>query len=188
VCSLQTSKPLIDIAFGLSQLSGNAQLLNKMLQRFAAEYEHSSTSVGALLAQENYAEAKIQIHTAKGITGNLGLVALFEHCKILEVQIKEEKVDAEVLQEYATLVHDTCAQIHKLEHSNTQSVNSTSATGNKNEASARLVEILNKQEFIDDTLLRELVDELALSNNDKQTFIALVEALNYEQALAMLPS
>jgi HPt (histidine-containing phosphotransfer) domain-containing protein len=182
---LQTSKPLLDIAFALSQLSGNAQLLNKMLKRFASEYENSAVSVSALIAQDNYAEAKIQIHTAKGITGNLGLIALFEHCKALELQIKEQEVDAEVLELYANLVRDTCAQIHALDYSNTDT---TTSIGDSSEASARLAEMLNKQEFIDDALLKDLVSQLTLSHNDKQTLIASVEALNYEQALAMLPS
>jgi HPt (histidine-containing phosphotransfer) domain-containing protein len=172
---------LLDITFGLSQLSGNAQLLNKMLLRFASEYRDSPQKVEALLESDDYDGAKMLIHTAKGITGNLGLVALFDHCKVLELHIKAQAVDAELVKHYRQLVEDTCAQIHALD------VDNTGAQSQQNtDASAQLVEMLKRQEFIDEGLLRKLVSELNLSDSEKQTLIVLVEALRYDQALNML--
>jgi HPt (histidine-containing phosphotransfer) domain-containing protein len=178
---LQTSKPLLDITFGLSQLSGNAQLLNKMLLRFASEYRDSPQKVEALLESDDYNGAKMLIHTAKGITGNLGLVALFDHCKVLELHIKAQAVDAELVEHYRLLVEDTCAQIHVLD------VDNTGAKPHQNtNANAQLVEMLKRQEFIDQSLVRKLVSDLHLSDSEKQTIIALIEALRYDQALSML--
>ena len=182
-CALQPSKPLLDITFGLSQLSGNAQLLNKMLLRFANEYVDSPAKVEALLESGDYAGAKILIHTAKGITGNLGLVALFEYCKVFELHIKAQEVDDELLQNYRHLINGTCEQIHALDLENTAVKTGLETTGN---ASAQLAEMLKRQEFIDESLLNKLVNELHLNDTEKQTIIALIEALHYEQALSML--
>lgn len=182
MCNLQTSKPLLDITFGLSQLSGNAQLLNKMLLRFASEYADSPQKVEDLLESGDYDGAKMLIHTAKGITGNLGLVALFEHCKALESQIKAQAVDDELLQHYRILVDDTLAQIHASELDKPAGIQS----GQNADASAQLADMLKRQEFIDETLLRKLVSELHFSESEKQTLIVLIEALRYDQALSML--
>lgn len=59
-------------------------------------------------------------------------------------------------------------------------------SGQNADASAQLADMLKRQEFIDETLLRKLVSELHFSESEKQTLIVLIEALRYDQALSML--
>lgn len=182
---MQEQKPLVDIQFGLSQLGGNAELLNKMLVKFKDQFEHKAELVSNYLRDGNYDAAKMEIHTAKGITGNLGLTALYQCCKIFDAQLKQKLTDAHTLEEFTRLIDDTCAAIDTHSMGLSPKV-STSRPQRIDNAKPTLMRLLSSREFIDDEKMHSLVSSLELSESNKAQLIELIEQLQYEQAIAIL--
>ncbi|WP_395342192.1 Hpt domain-containing protein [Ningiella sp. W23] len=179
---MQQTLPLVDLSFGLSQLSGNSELLHKMLHKFKAEFADSPTEVREHLANNRHHEAKMRVHTAKGITGNLGLTALFQCCKTLDAQIKHESVDADMVDEFERLMVATCSAISEQHFDSEVNANVEYIDG----AKVQLETLLKRQEFIDDDLLNNLVGSLDMHDAAKAQFIEYVEKLQYDKAIDML--
>ncbi|WP_371192825.1 Hpt domain-containing protein [Glaciecola sp. SC05] len=182
---MDEQKPLVDLDFGLSQLGGNAELLNKMLIKFKEQFKDTPAQVTQQLKDGDYDAAKMRIHTAKGITGNLGLRALFDCCKAFDAKLKQRQAAPEILEQFTKLMHDTCLAIDA--HSQLVAPGAAADQANHlEEAKPQLIELLSRHEFIDDGLLRDLVGSIDMSDEEKDVLIDLIEQLQYEKAIMML--
>ncbi|MFC4699827.1 hypothetical protein ACFO4O_06635 [Glaciecola siphonariae] len=188
---MSETKPLVDYDFGLSQLGGNAELLNKMLGKFKGEFREAPQYVKQQMQEGNFDQAKMKVHTTKGITGNLGLLALFECSKTLDAQLKQAIASDDTIAEFESITQATCERIDELiSASKNDSGQSDTAKQHKHvdDAKQKLLELLERHEFIDDSLLRDLMGSLNMSDADKTQIVDLIEQLQYEQAASMLNS
>lgn len=178
-------KPLIDLEFGLSQLGGNAELLDRMLGKFKDQFQDIPSLVTQQLRDGDYESAKLRIHTAKGITGNLGLSALFDCCKLFDAQLKQKQADPDTVLQFEELMRDTCLEIDRLK-SGAMPEQSLNEHKHIEDAKPQLVALLSRHEFIDDSLLRDLVESIAMKPEEADLLIDMVEQLQYEKAISML--
>jgi HPt (histidine-containing phosphotransfer) domain-containing protein len=181
---VRNNLPLVDYEFGLSQLGGNAQLLNKMLGKFKAEFASVPAYIKNKVNEGDLDAAKMKVHTAKGITGNLGLRALFENSKALEAELKQGNSAQALMQEFAELMQASCNEIDICIAGISTPEQSTPHT--IVDAKEKLRKLLSRHEFIDDGLLRDLIASIDMSEDDKKQLIEMIEQLQYEQALAMI--
>nr|WP_136249823.1 Hpt domain-containing protein [Ningiella ruwaisensis] len=179
-------RPLLDLGFGLSQLGGNEKLLMRMLGKFRDEFEHMPSEVKSALDKGDLEDAKIKVHTTKGITGNLGLMALFDVSKELDRQIKAEDIEDETLNAFELTMSQTCEAIDKQDDKEVDT--QLHARTHIADAKTQLLDKLARHEFIDDTLLHNLVSSLDISKEQQASLINLVEELQYDEASELVKS
>jgi PAS domain S-box-containing protein len=76
--------PGINVELGVSKLAGNHTLFRQLLLKFRQRNRHAEELITEYIAAEKFDEAISQIHTIKGVAGNLGAEQLFHHAKKLE--------------------------------------------------------------------------------------------------------
>ena len=180
--------PLIDTTFGLSQLSGNVELYTKMLGKFTQEYQNTSQQLINLLQNEDIQSAKRIVHTAKGITGNLGLMALYESSNAIDAQLKNLKYEPAVLTEFTDTLEATLTAIDELSLSMENDVVATSLPQQEDSVIAELTALVQRQEFVDSAYLLTLLEQTNLSEANKLAFIAAVEEMRFDDATRILES
>lgn len=74
----QTALPIFDSEAALNRLRIRPDRFLKLVDYFVHDYDAFAESWLLLLQQENWGEAKLQIHSLKGVAGNLGMQALYE--------------------------------------------------------------------------------------------------------------
>ena len=82
--------PGIDSAKGLRNIGGKKDSYFKVLQGFKERYAGFKDELKAVMAESGPEQALIIIHSLKGISGNIGAVKLYEFCRILEGDLREE--------------------------------------------------------------------------------------------------
>jgi HPt (histidine-containing phosphotransfer) domain-containing protein len=189
---MSNTQNLVDIEFALSQLSGNSDLLSRMLIKFSDEFNSVPNKVIQALKLNDLQEAKLQVHTTKGLSGNLGLMALYDCSKKLDLQVRAGKVDDALLQSFADIMENTCEYIKNIdiEAKEPQSFSSSDEpivdNFENNTGKHTFLERLKHNEFIDDESLFTYINALSLSEEQKQTLKGLVEELQYTKAIDMI--
>lgn len=87
----------INVNSALKKLSGNEDLLNKLVEMFSKDHINDGKKITELVKENNYHEARSIAHTLKGVSGSIGMMKIFTHASALESAIKEknyEHVDA----------------------------------------------------------------------------------------------
>lgn len=102
---------IFDTDFAISQLNGNHDLLCCLLNKFIDDYRDTYNTVNGLVAEQNYAEATMLVHTVKGITGNLGMKALHEESNTLEQACKSGNVEPAQMTSFSQCLNDTISAI-----------------------------------------------------------------------------
>lgn len=74
----------IDTQTALSRVGNNLELYTSLLKRFFDEYKDLTTRVKNSLGLKNDTDAKRDVHSAKGVSSNLGIEKYEEHMKLLE--------------------------------------------------------------------------------------------------------
>ena len=177
---------LVDIDFALSQLAGNTDLLSRMLTRFEQEFSSVPLEVNTLIDAGDLQQAKMKVHTTKGISGNLGLMALFECSKVLDEQLRGETIDTEQLALFASLMRDTCTFVSTLNL--TRNAPPEFTPDNNNDFISEFIERLERHEFIDDATLHKYINSLNVDDASKRNLVSLVEELQYSEAIKIIKS
>ena len=189
---MDKSTTLVDLEFGMSQLSGNKKLLFTLLGKFTDEYRLLDANLQALMEKEQYDDAYSLMHTLKGVTGNLGLFALHNDSKQIESAIRNEQQLPGNYPQFVVLLNDTVAEVDSLTAEPAASEAQTNAKDNvTNNAAAeraekQLVAALKASEFISQTTLDEWLNAMNLSDEKREAIIEAVDELDYEEALATL--
>ncbi|WP_334027164.1 Hpt domain-containing protein [Alteromonas sp. P256] len=197
---MDKSTTLVDLEFGMSQLSGNKKLLFTLLGKFTDEYRLLDANLQALMEKEQYDDAYSLMHTLKGVTGNLGLFALHNDSKQIESAIRNEQQLPGNYSRFVVLLNDTVAEVDSLTAEPAASEAQTNATYNvtsnvtnnvTNNAAAdraekQLVAALKASEFISQTTLDEWLNAMNLSDEKREAVIEAVDELDYEEALSTL--
>jgi len=183
---MTNSQNLVDLEFATSQLGGNKELLNRMLGKFTDEFASVPALVEKLIAENNVKDAKLKVHTTKGLSGNLGLTALFECTKKLDQQLREGEVDQAQLSAFSQIMLDTCEFIESIEGATSNVEYKPSNESQNTQYKGVFLERLKHNEFIDDDTLHTYVDSLSLDPREKQELKTLVEELQYADAITIL--
>lgn len=182
---MSKAKPLVDVHFAIAQLSGNSDLLKRMFFKFSAEFSKVPEEINTLLAAGEIKAAKMKVHTTKGLSGNLGMLALFECSKQLDQQMREGNTSQETLDRFADLMLKTCDLINTIDLDVKEPATFSNDKVN-NDNKAVFLQRLQHNEFIDDDTLHQYVDSLAMSNYQKQDLMTLVEELQYKKVIGII--
>ncbi len=88
--------PGLDTALGLSRMLGKKPLYLAMLRRYAAGQKDVVAQVRQALATGDTATAERLAHTLKGVSGNVGAVAVQDRAGALELAIRDGQAPAEI--------------------------------------------------------------------------------------------
>jgi HPt (histidine-containing phosphotransfer) domain-containing protein len=185
---MSTNLPILNYEFALNQLGGNEALLIKMLGRFTSEFADVGVEVSALVAENNFDSAKMKVHTVKGISGNLGLQALFNSASYLDAELRVGKAEQSVLNDFSQLVITTCSEIKKIDSEESESGERdlTSSPLSLQNSKEELIKRLQRNEFIDDETLNDLINGLQTTEAEAQSLTQLIEELQYPQAIEII--
>ena len=190
---MDKSTTLVDIEFGLSQLSGNKKLLFTLLGKFTDEYRTLDTDLQGLVESQQYDDAYSLIHTLKGVTGNLGLFALHNASKPVESAIRNDKELPNDYSSFVVLLNETVNNIDTLtaESTSDNSANAKASNAPVNSAAAerarkQLTSALKASEFISQSTLEEWLSAMGIENEKREAIIDAVDELDYEEALSEL--
>lgn len=169
----------IDLDFGLSQLSGNRDLLIKMFDRFCSDYAPFAGELQALADSGSTQELRMKVHTIKGVAGNLGFRALHTASKTLENEIKQPNGQLQtLLQQFIVTLNETVAEIDRIK-------SGADAPAN-NDGLNELKRLLEENEFISSDRLNELLSGSDLPEQSKMQISQSINDLDYPAALALL--
>jgi len=175
---------IVDLEFGLTQLSGNRELLIKLLNKFKAEYVTLSDEIISLNAQGDSDSLRQIIHTVKGVSGNLGLKLLHEDAKVFEQAILQDQPTHSVQNEFIGTLNVTIEQIDLLAE---QSTNASESEPNVTETSlSKLIDLLERNEYIPPHDLTNLLEEIELDHTKKDEITVAINDLDYPTALSIL--
>jgi CheY-like chemotaxis protein len=87
----------INISQALSRMAGNEKLLLNQLKRFVESQNLFERKIQEYIKNNDLESAIREVHTLKGLCGNIGANLLFEKVKSLEVYLKEKGFDDKYL-------------------------------------------------------------------------------------------
>ncbi|WP_414830231.1 Hpt domain-containing protein [Alteromonas sp. H39] len=176
---------LIDLEFGISQLSGNKALLLTLLNKFSDEYRQTDDKMQQYFSQRDFTAARTYIHTLKGVAGNLGLSALFHACKALDDALKQTDAVPEHYPAFVVILSDTLDAIAHLDDS---PASTTEKQSDESDAAAKaaLINALNANEFIPQTQLDDWLNAIFKDASVRDTVREHIDELDYQSALTVL--
>ena len=116
--TLPSDLPGIEMDKGLERVEGNVALYRRLLLRFARNNKDRVTQIRRLIEEGNIDEARSQIHTVKGVAGNLGAVNLYVAAIELENRLAagDDSPANGSLKKFADLFHTILAGLDVLEN------------------------------------------------------------------------
>ncbi len=122
--ALPQDLPGIDLRWGLERIGGNKRLFLKVLGDFAANHSNAVQIIEQQLAEGNREDAKRELHTLKGVAGNIGARILQQEAGNLERALEtnalsEARLPQSFRDAFATLF-DGLAVLQELEQPTAQ--------------------------------------------------------------------
>ncbi len=173
--------------FAHQQLSGNHDILCRLLTKFIDDYQNAESEIKEMIAAQNYTSAHLMIHTLKGVSGNLGLERLHQFCKQSEPLARDEHLRSDDVNELSNLIAETAKHINL--YINETAHNKVVGHVPKHPAAepkAVLYEFITKNQFIPFEKLEHLLNSLHAEEEDIQELRASIQILDYEKALAIM--
>ena len=183
---MDQSTTVLDIDFGMSQLSGNKKLLFTLLGKFTDEYRSLDADIQAHVAKGDFDEAYSLTHTLKGVTGNLGMFALHNASKPVESAFRNDKRIADEYPAFVTVLNETIAAVDTLIQEPAPSVAAPANGAVAEQTRKQLMAALKASEFIAEEKLDEWLDALALPEDKRTAIVDAVDELDYEEAISEL--
>ncbi|GGO73663.1 Hpt domain-containing protein [Bowmanella pacifica] len=176
----------LDMDFALQQLGGDQALLEKMFKRFVQQYTQAMTNTQQLMAEHRWQDARLLVHSVKGVAGNLGMTPLYQAATHLELRLKQETEDAEAfLGPFLHALQETLKQLSTLQPVS-PSDQPERATQRDLQAVDNLFSCLKRNEFISPTQLDTWLNAMALAPEDQSKLHDLISDLEYHQAIELL--
>lgn len=187
----QDKNTYFDTEFGLNQLSGNRDLLIKMLDRFASDYKQFDSEMKSTVEQGDLTEGKAKAHTIKGVAGNLGFWNLHAASKILEDLFKSDDAgDAETAEATEAFGISLTGTLKAIEDFKTGGSPAPQEAPKKELSSGgakeELVGLLESFEFIDADKLAELLAAAGVPENVRPQIEEAINDLDYPTAMDLL--
>jgi len=179
---------VFDEEFGLNQLSGNRDLLLKMLDRFAADYASFDEEITQLVNAGQLADAKSKAHAIKGVSGNLGFWQLHHASKMLEEALKNESpIEKDTLNQFTVAMTAALEKVQQVKAGPSASNEQPSAVSDGT-ALQDLITLLENFEFIDSDRLAELLDAAGIDSGKRPDIEQAINDLDYPTAMELLNS
>ena len=102
----------------LERLNDNLDLFNRMIIKFKETYTKSDEEIAMLIIQENYDDARIIVHSIKGVARNLGIFKLAFVAENLEkflIYISKNELLIIFLVEFNNTLVEVLNEINKFE-------------------------------------------------------------------------
>jgi HPt (histidine-containing phosphotransfer) domain-containing protein len=174
---------IFDAQFAVNQFSGNQSLLVQILEKFIQQYQQFDTLLLEHLKQEDIHAAKQQVHTIKGVSGNLGMKALHLECKKLEVSL-DDQVNKHALDQFLSVFTQTLTLIQSYSAEN-RIKESPKAAPQRNDKMS-LIEALKRNEFISESKMQSYSQSLYLSPEKLNELKQAIDNLDYAVAIQLL--
>ena len=94
--STSAQSSLLDLQIGLHYFNGNRSLYFKMLNQFVKNHQQDAETLTTLLANKNFHEAQLHVHTLKSLAATLGTEKIKKIARNLETQFRHETETAEI--------------------------------------------------------------------------------------------
>lgn len=178
---------IFDREFALNQLSGNAELLQKMLDRFAADYVSMADQINATVDSGDFEECRKKAHTIKGVAGNLGFWNLHHCSKLIEDAAKDNP--AELATQLAAFEQSLSASLAEIALGVAPAptvAEPAAESASSGDTKQTLSDMLNAFEFVDADKLEQMLDEIGVATETKAAIVNAVNDLDYPTAIALL--
>jgi HPt (histidine-containing phosphotransfer) domain-containing protein len=179
----ETDFAIFDVEFATRQFSGNHALLTQILGKFITQHQDFGTVLTQLIQQGDLETSAHHVHTLKGVSGNLGMTALYNACKTFEVYLDSE-VSQEDLKELVTVFSQTLTAVKNFSAPDTQQVSVND--GLPKTEKAALIAALKGNEFISDGKMQNYLQSMSLDNETQVQLIQAVNDLDYPKAIQLL--
>lgn len=108
--------PLFDISGALKRVAGNVTLYLKILSKFTREYANKDAELLEFVRLGKKGDAIMLAHSIKGLSGNLGMNALFKKAKQLELFLRLEEDPAgnegnKLINDFSLILQQSLTQI-----------------------------------------------------------------------------
>ena len=173
---------IFDAKFAINQFSGNQPLLIKILEKFIQQYQQFDILIAEQLVQDFHA-AKQQVHTIKGVSGNLGMKALHNGCIQLEDSFANQTAEY-TLEEFLQVFKQTLTTVQNYSAEN--SVEETSDVVPQQVEKTRLIAALKRNEFISESKIQTYTQSLNLSSEKLDELKQAIHNLDYPIAIELL--
>lgn len=175
----------IDTQTGLTRSSGNSDLYKKLLMRFANTYQDQA-AVSAALSCEDKETRKRNIHTLKGVSGNIGANELHQLSSELEQDLDNQELYTRLLSKLASLVAAIDSSFTELQEkaTNSEVVSSDYDADKFNQ----LVNAIEQSETEAVSMINQLDSgaQIGLSSGELSELARAVEEFDFERGLAIL--
>ena len=171
---------IFDSKFATNQFSGNQSLLVKILGKFINQYQDFDALITEYLQQQNFEAAKQQVHTIKGVSGNLGMKALHNACNQLEMKLNNQVTDY-TLKEFLQVFKQTLTLVQN--YSTENAVEEMSTVGPEK---TQLIAALKRNEFISESKMYNYTKTLDLSSDKLNQLKQAIQDLDYPIAIELL--
>ena len=187
----QDQSVFFDTEFGLNQLSGNRELLIKMLDRFSSDYIQFDSEMNTIIEQGDMVEGKAKAHTIKGVAGNLGFWNLHAASKILEDIFKDGEGDlAAASAAFMTSLKGTIDAINAFKSGGSSAAAPKAPESDQSPQGAKeeLMSLLESFEFIDADKLADLLEAAGVPQELRPQIEEAINDLDYPTATELLGS
>ena len=174
---------IFDAQFATNQFSGNQLLLLKILEKFIQQYEHFDTLLIEHLQQKKLSAVKQDVHTIKGVSGNLGMRALHHACKELEVNMAKQATE-HTLEEFLQVFRQTLTLVQN--YSTENAVKISPEVAPQQDEKAALIAALKRNEFISESKMQSYGPSLNLSSEKLGELNQAINDLDYAKAIQLL--
>lgn len=176
---------IFDTQFALNQFSGNQSLLVQILNKFIQQYQNFDTLIAQQLQQNSLPDIKQQVHTIKGVSGNLGMKALYQGCKELEEKLAHQPTE-HTLEEFLLVFEKTLTVIQNYSAENC--IEEVPKTATQQDEKTALIAVLKRNEFISESKMQNYAQSLYLSSQQLNKLKQAIDNLDYATAIDILES
>lgn len=181
--------PGIDVKAGLKRVNDDTELYLKIVGKFINSQADCIERMNAAWQKSDYESAEREVHTLKGLAGNLGAVDLQEQAAILEQQIIAKTLKDNDVQSLTLLVIDVIGLLKTLIPNPKSSVKQADVDPLH---ITKLMEQLHTLLEDDDGEATDIIDELLklVAGSEKEQplkdIAALVDEYEFDDALSLL--
>jgi CheY-like chemotaxis protein/HPt (histidine-containing phosphotransfer) domain-containing protein len=182
---LPASLPGIDVEVGLRYLGGEATIYRGLLLRFRSDFAGADRRVADLLSQGKVIEAEREVHSMKGLAGQMGAHELRNAAAALQAAIKAGDPKAE--QALAVLADSLSTVIGGLAGLPEDQVDSPATVAAPPEDVARLSELLSTMVLDNDPRARRAAERLrdalcGAARSQAERLVRLLDRYDFEGA------
>jgi HPt (histidine-containing phosphotransfer) domain-containing protein len=173
---------IFDTQFAKNQFSGNQLLLLQILNKFLKQYVNFDTLLTERLQQDLQA-AKQEVHTVKGVSGNLGMTALHNACKELETSL-DSPTSEYTLESFLLVFKQTITVVQN--YSTENAVEESANVAPQQDEKSILISALKRNEFISESKMQSYLQSLDLPSEKLNELKQAIDELEYETAIKLL--